>query len=71
MAITLKPKERAVEAFIEAADRPRKLRGKKVQISLALKPELLADVDAEAAKMGTTRAAYISRAIYVALQKEV
>jgi hypothetical protein len=59
--------KRMVEAFIGgASDAARKgvIRGRKEQITLTIAPELLAKVDALAAKMGQSRAALINRAIY-------
>lgn len=47
----------------------RRKRGRKEQISLTLKPELIDQVDARAEAMGQSRAAWISAAIYRALQQ--
>lgn len=44
-------------------------KGNKQQISLTISPELLAKVDALAAKMGQSRAAVINLAIYQAVEK--
>lgn len=43
-------------------------KGNKRQISLTIAPELLRQVDERAEKMGTGRAAFISMAIYKALE---
>jgi hypothetical protein len=56
-----------VEAFIGSAPNAARkgvIRGRKEQITLTIAPELLAKVDALAAKMGQSRAALINRAIY-------
>lgn len=72
----------AVDAFIEAAPDARApaprpagsgtrsgvARGRKEQISLTLAPGLIDQVDEKAAAMGLSRAAWISAAIYRALQ---
>ena len=83
MTIQAKPKatsaapsvsaEKAVVAFIDQAPdsgkTPRKKRGRKESISLTLAPDLLRQADEAAERMGQSRAAWISAAIYRALQQ--
>jgi hypothetical protein len=73
MAITRPTKAKSPETFIaEAPDAGRKgvMRGRREQISITLKPELLAELDTLAARMGQSRAATIGLAIYRLLQSE-
>lgn len=84
MAIQRKPKtaiarEAAANAFVTAAPDAAAAKpvtyekglpkGKKRQISLTIAPDLLRQVDERAAKAGIGRAAFISMAIYKALEE--
>lgn len=70
MAITKKPATRA-ETFIALAPDagPRRVKkGNKVQISLTIAEPILARVDAKAAELGQSRAAFINFSIWQALE---
>ena len=76
MTITSRPKKPAtMEAFIEGApdaQKPRGVRkGNRLQISLTIAPELLAEVDAFAAQIGQSRAGIINMGIALVLGKEL
>ncbi len=71
MAITKRPTASTAEGFIKAApdsgsNRVRK--GHKVQISLTIAEPILERVDAKAAELGQSRAAFINLAIWQALE---
>ena len=79
MTITKKPETTAragtsADAFIEgapdAAPKAGVIRGHRRQITLTIAPELLAQVDVIARRMGQSRAAFINMAIYRAIQGE-
>ncbi len=44
-------------------------RFKKIQVTMTITPELLAQVDGQSARMGLTRAAFISTALYELLER--
>ena len=75
MTITRPKKtEAATNAFIAGAPdaKPRGVRkGNRQQISLTIAPELLAKVDALAARLGQSRAAVINMAIYRAVESGI
>lgn len=68
------PATKGEDGFIcdapDAQKATRRKRGRKEQISLTLKPELIEQVDQVAEAMGQSRAAWISAAIYRALQQQ-
>ncbi|EBU5388151.1 CopG family transcriptional regulator [Citrobacter freundii] len=76
---TANPREAAAEAFVTgapdaAASKPTTYekglpKGKKRQISLTIAPELLRKVDERAERAGIGRAAFISMAIFKALEE--
>lgn len=76
MAITKKPTDPArpgsADAFIEGAPdaghHAGVRRGRRRQITLTIPPELLARVDARAAELGLSRAAFITQATARALE---
>lgn len=74
MAITKPARPRTPEGFIAAAPDAAGAkgvgRGTKRQITLTIAPELLAKVDALAARMGQSRAALINLAIYRTVEAE-
>ena len=79
MAITKKPTaapqagadaDRFIEGAPDAPARPGVVRGQRRQITLTIAPELLAQVDVIAQRMGQSRAAFINMAIYRAIQSE-
>jgi hypothetical protein len=57
-----------IAAAPDAAPRAPK-KGRKVQISLTVAPELLAAVDARAAEIGTSRAGLINMALHAAISR--
>lgn len=71
MAITKRPTASTAEGFIKAAPDagPNRVRkGNKVQISLTITAPILDRVDARAAELGQSRAAFINLAIYQMLE---
>lgn len=83
MAIIDKPKPKNIEDFINGAPdakaqlssvpskmpgTPPKPKTKKIQFTMTIQPDLLGKIDAQALKMGQTRAAVIALACYKGLE---
>lgn len=62
------PDAKAAPATVPAATAGSAAKSKRVQVTVTLTPELLEQVDDASAKMGLTRAATISTALYEYLQ---
>ncbi len=76
MAIVKPLQRKSVDAFISGApdaasavERKGVVKGRKQQISLTIKPELLDRVDAVAGRMGQSRAAIINLALFQSLER--
>jgi hypothetical protein len=71
MAITKRPTSSTADGFIKAAPdagSTRVRKGNKVQISLTIAEPILDRLDAKAAELGQSRAAFINLAIYQMLE---
>ena len=62
--------DRFIEGAPDATPKAGVIRGHRRQITLTIAPELLAQVDVIAQRMGQSRAAFINMAIYRAIQGE-